>query len=202
MSESEKARPRRKLVVIGNGMAAGRVLEELFERALRRGIEVFTEANTQAILGGSRVEGLKLDDGRVIPADMVAMAVGIRPNARLAKEAGLIHIAGAAGLHVRATDLLGHVDTEEDALEYVAAVLQLYREEAAYLDRVYKWVEKTGLERIRSTIMDDAPARKALLERFLVSQRAVRKDPWAERAAGFGSQEFTPLAIVMPIAAE
>ena len=113
-----------------------------------------------------------------------------------------IHIAGAAGLHVRATDLLGHVDTEEDALEYVAAVLQLYREEAAYLDRVYKWVEKTGLERIRSTIMDNAPARKALVERFLVSQRAVRKDPWAERVAGFGSQEFTPLAIVMPIAAE
>ncbi len=113
-----------------------------------------------------------------------------------------IHIAGAAGMHVRATDLLGHVETEEDALEYVAAVLQLYREEAAYLDRVYKWVEKTGLARIRGTIMDDPPARKALYQRFLISQRAVRKDPWAERAAGFGAQEFTPLAVVMPIAAE
>ncbi len=113
-----------------------------------------------------------------------------------------IHIAGAAGMHVRATDLLGHVETEEDALEYVAAVLQLYREEGAYLDRVYKWVEKTGLARIRGTIMDDPPARKALYQRFLISQRAVRKDPWAERAAGFGAQEFTPLAVVMPIAAE
>ncbi|WP_036279269.1 nitrite reductase large subunit NirB [Methylocystis sp. ATCC 49242] len=111
-----------------------------------------------------------------------------------------IHIAGAAGLHVRATDLLGHVETEEEALEYVAAVLQLYREEAAYLDRLYKWVEKTGLERVRRLIMEDHDARKALYERFLVSQRAVRKDPWAERAAGFGSQEFTPLAIVAPIA--
>jgi nitrite reductase (NADH) large subunit len=113
-----------------------------------------------------------------------------------------IHIAEAAGLYVRATDLLGHVETEEEAIEHVAAVLQLYREEAAYLDRVYKWAEKAGLDRIRSIVMDDAAARKALVERFLVSQRAVRKDPWAERAAGFGSQEFTPLAVVMPVAAE
>ena len=30
-----------------------------------------------------------------------------------------IHIAGAAGLHVRATELLGHVATEEEAIEYV-----------------------------------------------------------------------------------
>ena len=110
-----------------------------------------------------------------------------------------IHIAGAAGLHVRATDLLGHVETEEEALEHVAAVMQLYREEAAYLDRLYRWVEKTGLERVRHVIMEDHEARKALYERFLVSQRAVRKDPWAERAAGFGSKEFTPLAVVAPI---
>ncbi len=113
-----------------------------------------------------------------------------------------IHIAGAAGLHVRATDLLGHVETEEETLEHVAAVLQLYREEAVYLDRVWKWVEKTGLERIRRIIMEDHAARRALYERFLISQRFVRMDPWAERAAGFHLQEFTPLAIVMPIAAE
>ncbi|MBL1257664.1 nitrite reductase large subunit NirB [Methylocystis sp. Sn-Cys] len=111
-----------------------------------------------------------------------------------------LHVAGAAGLHVRATDLLGHVETEEETLEYVAAILQLYREEAAYLDRLYKWVEKTGLERVRHIIMEDHVARKALYERFLVSQRAVRKDPWAERAAGFNAQEFAPLAIVAPIA--
>ena len=111
-----------------------------------------------------------------------------------------IHVAGAAGLHVRATDLLGHVETEEETLEHVAAVMQLYREEAAYLDRLYKWVEKTGLERVRKVIMEDHAARKALFDRFLVSQHAVRKDPWAERVAGFGAQEFSPLAIVAPIA--
>jgi len=50
-----------------------------------------------------------------------------------------IHIAGAAGLHVRATDLLGHVTTEEEAIECVAAAMQLYREQAVYLERVWKW---------------------------------------------------------------
>jgi nitrite reductase (NADH) large subunit len=113
-----------------------------------------------------------------------------------------IHIAGASGLHVRATDLLGHVETEEETLEIVAAFMQLYREEAVYLDRIWKWVEKTGLERIRRIIMEDHEARHALYERFLVSQRFVHMDPWAERAAGFHLQEFTPLAIVMPVAAE
>jgi nitrite reductase (NADH) large subunit len=116
-----------------------------------------------------------------------------------------IHIAGAAGLHVRATDLLGHVATEEEAIEHVAAVLQLYREQAGYLERVWKWAEKTGLEKIRAAIMDDHEGRRALVQRFETSQRAVRRDPWAERAAGRELHEFMPLAslnIILPEAAE
>jgi nitrite reductase (NADH) large subunit len=110
-----------------------------------------------------------------------------------------IHVAGAAGLHVRATDLLGHVATEEEALEYCAAIMQMYREEGAYLDRLYKWVDKTGLERLRATIFEDHDARKALYERFLISQRYARRDPWAERAAGKDLHEFMPLAVLSPI---
>lgn len=105
-----------------------------------------------------------------------------------------IHVAGAAGLHVRATDLLGHVDTEEEAMEVCAAVLQAYREQATYLERVYKWVDKVGLEQLRALIMDDVEARRALYGRFLLSQRAVQRDPWAERAAGRELHEFMPLA--------
>ena len=110
-----------------------------------------------------------------------------------------IHIAGAAGLHVRATDLLGHVDTEEEAIEYVAATVQLYREQAGYLERIFKWVDKVGLETVRTAIMEDHDGRRALYERFVISQRAVRKDPWAERAAGRELHEFRPLAILSPI---
>jgi nitrite reductase (NADH) large subunit len=108
-------------------------------------------------------------------------------------------------LHVRATDLLGHVDTEEEAIEYVAAILQLYREQAAYLERLWRWVEKAGLDKVRAAIMDDHEGRRGLFERFQKSQRAVRKDPWAERAAGRELHEFMPLAklnLIMPVAAE
>lgn len=110
-----------------------------------------------------------------------------------------IHIAGAAGLHVRATDLLGHVTTEEEAIECVAAVMQLYREQAVYLERIWKWSEKYGLEKIRAEIMDDRDNRRALLQRFKKSQRAVQRDPWAERAAGRELHEFTPLAVLVPV---
>jgi nitrite reductase (NADH) large subunit len=110
-----------------------------------------------------------------------------------------IHIAGAAGLDVRATDLLGHVATEEEAIEHVAAVLQLYREQAQYLHRIYKWVEKVGIDTVRAAIIDDHEGRRALIERFQKSQRAVRKDPWAERAAGRELHEFMPLTTLVPI---
>jgi nitrite reductase (NADH) large subunit len=112
-----------------------------------------------------------------------------------------IHIAGAAGLHVRQTDLLGHVDTEDEAIEYIAAFMQMYREEAGYLERVWKWVENVGLDKVRAAIMDDADNRRALLARFEKSQRAVRRDPWAERAAGREQHEFTPLAAINSIMA-
>src|SRR5438445_6142612 len=62
----------------------------LLQKAIeKRGITVLTSANTNAILGDSHVTSVRLEDGRTLPADLVVMAVGIRPNFALAKEAGL-----------------------------------------------------------------------------------------------------------------
>ncbi len=66
--------------------AAGGLLKGALEA---RGIRVFTGANTKAIVGEARVSGVELAGGRVLPADLVVMAVGIRPNAALAQAAGL-----------------------------------------------------------------------------------------------------------------
>ena len=66
--------------------SAGHLLEKALEA---RGIKVITKANTKAILGDTKVEGVELEDGTVIPATLVVMAAGIRPNAWLATEAGL-----------------------------------------------------------------------------------------------------------------
>ncbi len=53
------------------------------------GIKVFTKAETEEVLGGAAVSGLRLKDGRTVEADMVIVSAGARPNLGLAKDAGL-----------------------------------------------------------------------------------------------------------------
>ncbi|UXR71454.1 nitrite reductase large subunit NirB [Staphylococcus sp. IVB6238] len=55
----------------------------------KQGIKFELQANTQEIIGESHVEGIRLSDGRVLDADMVVMAVGIRPVTKEARAAGL-----------------------------------------------------------------------------------------------------------------
>ena len=66
--------------------AAADLLKSLVEL---KGIAVELNANTARIHGTSRVEGVELADGRRIEADAVVFAAGIRPNTKLAQEAGL-----------------------------------------------------------------------------------------------------------------
>ena len=53
------------------------------------GIRLERNAKTREITGGSRVEGVALADGRTIPARVVIMATGVRPNTHLARRAGI-----------------------------------------------------------------------------------------------------------------
>jgi nitrite reductase (NADH) large subunit len=107
-----------------------------------------------------------------------------------------IHIGGAAGLHVKQTELLCKVETETQVLEYYGALLQLYREQGHYLERIHKWVARTGLDSVKKQIVEDAERRRAANARFIRSQRFAQIDPWAKRAAGRDSHEFRPLAKV------
>jgi len=112
------AKPGAKAVVIGGGLlgleaAAGlkargmevaviHLMGHLMERQLdpaagyllqkdleARGITVHCKGATKAILGTDRVEAVLLDDGTVYGADQVCMAVGIRPETRIATDAAL-----------------------------------------------------------------------------------------------------------------
>ncbi len=65
---------------------AGLMLQRTLEA---RGIAVRCYASTTAILGVDRVEGIRFADGSELAADLLVMAVGIRPNAALARAAGL-----------------------------------------------------------------------------------------------------------------
>ena len=62
----------------------------LLRRALEdRGIKVKCRASTRAILGNGKVEAVSLEDDDGLEADLVVMAVGIRPETRLAVDAAL-----------------------------------------------------------------------------------------------------------------
>jgi nitrite reductase (NADH) large subunit len=105
-----------------------------------------------------------------------------------------IHFAGAAGLDIKGAEVLGHVDNEEEAVEIIAALVQLYREQGRYLERIYKWAKRVGLDTIRQQVMEDRERRAALYGRFVYSQKFAQHDPWAERAGGKDAHEFAPLA--------
>lgn len=65
---------------------AGYLLRQDLER---RGITIRTQASTKQIVGEAHVEGVEVDEGEILPTDLVVMAVGIRPETRLAAAAGL-----------------------------------------------------------------------------------------------------------------
>ncbi len=110
-----------------------------------------------------------------------------------------LSVGGNGGIKVRATDFLCKVATEEEAMHYCAAFIQLYREEARYLERTAPWIERIGVEYIRERIADDAEGRDALTARFLFSQQFTQDDPWAARAAGEHREQHAPMARFTPI---
>ncbi len=110
-----------------------------------------------------------------------------------------LHVGGNGGIHVRATDLLCKVATEQEAMDYCAAFIQLYREEARYLERTAPWIERVGLAHITARIVDDTAGREALRARFLYSQSFSQDDPWAQRAEGAEAEHHAPMARFTPV---
>lgn len=112
-----------------------------------------------------------------------------------------ISVAGAAGMDVKQTEPLCKLATEAEVMETVAAFVQLYRENARYLHRIYKWVAKVGLDWCQAQIADPAN-RRALYDRFLLSQTIYQKDPWAEHAQPAERAKWLPMADLTLEAAE
>ncbi|WP_274654429.1 nitrite reductase large subunit NirB [Paenibacillus humicola] len=114
----EASKNYRKAVVIGGGLlgleaARGllnlkmevdvvHIFDNLMERQLdrtaskllqaeleRQGMNFLLEKQSDSIMGKKRVTGLKFKDGTHVDADLVVMAVGIKPNVQLAKDSGI-----------------------------------------------------------------------------------------------------------------
>ena len=92
-----------------------------------------------------------------------------------------IYVGGNGGIKTEVAQFLCKVKTAEEVLEYSGAFIQIYREEARYLDRTVHWIERVGLDYVKKRILEDAEGRKAAYERLLFALQGSI-DPWAERA--------------------
>ena len=105
-----------------------------------------------------------------------------------------IYVGGNGGIKTEVAQFLIKVKTTDEVLEYSGAFLQLYREEARYLDRTVHYLERVGLDYVKKKILDDAEGRRALYDR-LIFALSVEKDPWVERAhEGKLKHEFETVA--------
>ena len=61
----------------------------LEEAVLKSGVNVVRGAALEEVVGEDKVAGVKLSDGRILPADIVLFSIGVTPNTELAKAAGI-----------------------------------------------------------------------------------------------------------------
>ena len=106
-----------------------------------------------------------------------------------------LYVAGNGGIKTEVAQFMAKVKTAEEVLEYSGAFLQIYREEAWYLERTVHWVSRVGMDYVKQRVVDDAAGRKAAYERLQFALQA-EKDPWLERAKeGVAKHEFEVLTV-------
>ncbi|PKQ43496.1 nitrite reductase large subunit [Pseudomonas sp. YY-1] len=91
-----------------------------------------------------------------------------------------MYIGGNGGIKTEVAEFFVKVKTAEEVREYNAAFLQLYREEAFYLERTVHYLQRVGMEHIKKAVLEDEANRKALAARLHYAL-SFEQDPWKER---------------------
>lgn len=91
-----------------------------------------------------------------------------------------MYIGGNGGIKTEVAEFFVKVKTAEEVREYNAAFLQLYREEAFYLERTVHYMQRVGMEHIKKAVLEDEANRKALAARLHYAL-SFEQDPWKER---------------------
>jgi nitrite reductase (NADH) large subunit len=121
---------------------------------------------------------------------------GIKDVGVIAVESGWeLYVGGNGGIKTEVAQFLVKVKTPDEVKEYTGAFLQLYREEAYYLDRTVHYIARVGLDYVKQKVVEDAASRKALYERLLYSLEGL-PDPWEARIEGMQKNEYIPLKVV------
>ena len=105
-----------------------------------------------------------------------------------------IYIGGAAGSRVRKGDVLCIVDSHDEVLKFMGRFMQYYRENAKYLERTYGFVERVGIEHIKSVLLDDSEGICERLDADIQASVDAYKDPWLEGEIPVHPNQFVSVA--------
>jgi nitrite reductase (NADH) large subunit len=102
-----------------------------------------------------------------------------------------IYVGGAAGARVRKGDLLCVVESHDEVLRITGRFMQYYRENGKYLERTYDFVERLGVDHLRSLLVEDAEGICDRLDRDIQSAVDAYVDPWQEANDPVHPAQFT-----------
>ena len=121
---------------------------------------------------------------------------GIKDVGIIGVESGWeIYIGGNGGIKTEVAEFFVKLKTAEEVREYNGAFLQLYREEAFYLERTVHYLQRVGMDYIKKAVVEDAENRKALNARLQFAL-SFEQDPWKERIATPAlKKEFERIAV-------
>lgn len=91
-----------------------------------------------------------------------------------------IYIGGAAGSSVRKGDLLCTAQGHEEAIKVIGRFMQYYREHAKYMERTYGFVERIGIDVLKSVLVEDSLGICAQLDARIQEAVEAYRDPWKE----------------------
>lgn len=107
-----------------------------------------------------------------------------------------LYIGGNGGIKTEVAEFFVKVKTAEEVREYNAAFLQLYREEAFYLERTVHYLQRVGMEHIKKAVLENEANRKALAARLHYAL-SFEQDPWKQRIETPQlKKEFDPIKVV------
>jgi nitrite reductase (NADH) large subunit len=69
-----------------------------------------------------------------------------------------MYIGGNGGIKTEVAEFFVKLKTAEEVREYNGAFLQLYREEAFYLERTVHYLQRVGMEHIKKAVLEDPSA--------------------------------------------
>ncbi|WBG66648.1 nitrite reductase large subunit NirB [Pseudomonas citronellolis] len=91
-----------------------------------------------------------------------------------------LYIGGNGGIKTEVAEFFVKLKNADEVREYSGAFLQLYREEAFYLERTVHYLQRVGMEHIKKAVLEDAENRKALNARLQYAL-SLEQDPWQQR---------------------